>query len=185
MTWIHLFHRLTPINLSRAPDVFRWKLHISGVFSIKSMYADLINTGQVFRKQFIWKVKVPLKIKIFMWYLEGGVVLTKDNLAKHRWQGYKKCYFCDKEETIQHLFLACPFATIHWRTIHVSYNLPSPTSITNMFGNWLAGIHPKLKAQICVGVCSLVWAIWNCRNDCVFNRTKLPHFLQVIFRATS
>jgi hypothetical protein len=27
---------------------------------------------------------VPQKIKIFFWYLRRGVVLTKDNLVKHR-----------------------------------------------------------------------------------------------------
>jgi hypothetical protein len=27
-------------------------------------------------------VEIPLKIKIFLWFLQKGVVLTKDNLAK-------------------------------------------------------------------------------------------------------
>lgn len=43
--WLHLLHRLMSINLSQEPDVFRWRLHTSGVFFVKSMYADLINTG--------------------------------------------------------------------------------------------------------------------------------------------
>lgn len=43
-----------------------------------------------------------------------------------------------------------------------------------MFGNWLVGVHPKLKALIHVVIHALVWAIWNCKNDCVFNKTKLP-----------
>jgi len=33
----------------------------------------------------IWKLKIPLiKIKIFMWYLKKGVLLTKDNLLKEK-----------------------------------------------------------------------------------------------------
>ena len=32
--------------------------------------------------QEIWRVKIPLKIKVFLWYLKMGVILTKDNLAK-------------------------------------------------------------------------------------------------------
>lgn len=28
-----------------------------------------------------------------------------------------------------------------------------------MFENWLARVHPTLKAQLCAGVCALVWAI--------------------------
>ena len=27
-----------------------------------------------------WKLKIPLKIKKFLWYLKRGVILTKDNL---------------------------------------------------------------------------------------------------------
>jgi hypothetical protein len=30
----------------------------------------------------IWHMKIPLKIKIFMWYLKREVILTKDNLAQ-------------------------------------------------------------------------------------------------------
>lgn len=45
-----------------------------------------------------------------------------------------------------------------------------------MFGNWLVGVHPKFKSQIRVGICALLWAIWSTRNDCIFNRTKVPNF---------
>jgi hypothetical protein len=30
----------------------------------------------------LWKLKIPLRIKVFGWYLRKGVVLTKDDLAK-------------------------------------------------------------------------------------------------------
>jgi hypothetical protein len=40
-----------------------------------------------------WKLKIPLRIKVFGWYLCKGVVLTKDNLAKRNWHGSKKCVF--------------------------------------------------------------------------------------------
>jgi hypothetical protein len=41
----------------------------------------------------MWKLKVSLRIKIFMWYLRRGVVLTKDNLAQKNWNGNKLCVF--------------------------------------------------------------------------------------------
>jgi hypothetical protein len=50
-------------------------------------------------------------------------------------------------------------------------------NITNLFGNWLNGIDKKTKEQIRVGVCALVWTIWNCRNEVVFNRCANPNFL--------
>jgi hypothetical protein len=42
-----------------------------------------------------------MKIKIFTWYLRGGVILAKDNLAKCNWQGSKKCVFYHQDETIK------------------------------------------------------------------------------------
>jgi hypothetical protein len=32
-------------------------------------------------------MRVPLKIKIFMWCIQKGVVPTKDNLVKPNWKG--------------------------------------------------------------------------------------------------
>ena len=54
------------VQLSQQPDQLRWKLTQNGVFSVKSMYVDIINSGIIPRALHIWKVKVPLKIKVFM-----------------------------------------------------------------------------------------------------------------------
>jgi hypothetical protein len=49
-------------------------------------------------------MKVSLKVKIFMWFFHRKVIVTKDNLLKIIWNGNISWCFCDKEETIQHLF---------------------------------------------------------------------------------
>jgi hypothetical protein len=38
----------------------------------------------------IWRLKITLKNKIFMWYMYKEVVLTKDNLTKRNWNGGKQ-----------------------------------------------------------------------------------------------
>ena len=93
--------------------------------------------------------------------------------------------FCDRDETIKHLFLDCLLAKVLWQTIHIAFNITPPNSVNTLFGTWLNGIEPDLARHIRVGVCALMWAIWNCRNDLVFNMTTCIHFLQVIFRATA
>jgi hypothetical protein len=115
---------------------------------------DLLNGHTVFLKKYIWKMKVPLKIKIFMWFLHKKVILTKDNLAKRNWQGCVKCCFCDQDETIQHLFISCPFTKMIWRIIYMAFNIPPPSNITNMFGNWLNGVAKKTKLTLDL-VCAL------------------------------
>jgi hypothetical protein len=38
----------------------------------------------------------------------------------------------------------------------MAYNIPPPTNITNMLGNWLHGTDKKNKARIRIGVFSFV-----------------------------
>jgi hypothetical protein len=123
------------VNLSTESDRFCWKLNDLGVFSVKSLYLDLMNGHTTVLRKYLWKFKIPLKIKILMWFLNSKVLLAKDNLAKRNWNGCQKCCFCDSNETIEHLFQHCPFAQIVWRMLYWSYNIPPPANITNMFGN--------------------------------------------------
>ena len=85
--WNNLVSRLSTIVLSQERDEFKWNLDQTGVFSVKSHYLGLINQNTPNLNKRIWKLKAPLKIKIFLWYLRRGVILTKDNLAKRNWQG--------------------------------------------------------------------------------------------------
>ena len=86
---------LMMVQLSDSPDKFVWKLTPSGLFTVKLMYLDLMNGHTRFLRKYLWKLKIPLKIKIFMWFLNNKVLLSKDNLAKHNWNGCQKCCFCD------------------------------------------------------------------------------------------
>jgi hypothetical protein len=77
------------VDLVDSEDVFHWNLHQHGQFSVHSTYLALINNGFVDTNRKMWKVRIPLKIKIFMWYVYKGVILTKDNLAMRNWNGSK------------------------------------------------------------------------------------------------
>uniref|UniRef100_A0A0A9D097 Reverse transcriptase zinc-binding domain-containing protein n=1 Tax=Arundo donax TaxID=35708 RepID=A0A0A9D097_ARUDO len=46
------------------------------------MYRAALNINYTSNDCLLWKLKIPLKIKIFLWYLCKGVILTKDNLVK-------------------------------------------------------------------------------------------------------
>jgi hypothetical protein len=51
------------------------------------MYIALNITHALPFNMHTWSLKVPLKIKIFVWYLYKDVTLTNDNLARKNWQG--------------------------------------------------------------------------------------------------
>ncbi|WVZ54095.1 hypothetical protein U9M48_004955, partial [Paspalum notatum var. saurae] len=104
------------LELREERDVFKWGLCKTGVFTVRSMYKYLINKGLRVSQE-IWQTKIPLKTKIFMWYVKRGVLLTKDNLARRNWNGYQGCCFCNHNESIQHLFFDCLLAKFVWRIV--------------------------------------------------------------------
>jgi hypothetical protein len=77
--------------------------------------------------------------------------------------------FCSQDETIKHLFFHCNFARSIWSVIQVASGLYTPTSIANIFENWLHGIDYKYMILLRVGAVALIWSLWLCRNDKFFN----------------
>jgi hypothetical protein len=184
VSWEALLQRLANVHLTDGRDEFHWNLHESGKFSVASMYNALILTDlPVLDNKKIWKMKIPLKNKKFAWYLRRGVILTKDNLIKRNWHGSKRCVFCTHDETIKHLFFQCNFARSIWSVIQAASGLYPPTSIANVFGNWVHGIDYKYRILLRVGAMALIWSLWLCRNDKVFDN-KNSSLLQVIYRCT-
>lgn len=159
VAWNNLLPRIANIELGQEPDVFCWNLTPNGQFSVKSHYQALIHIDVPNLNNCLWNLKAPLKIKIFLWYLRRGVVLTKDNLAKRNWQGSKTCCFCHKEETIKHLFFDCRFARAVWSITHVASGLPKPHSVSHMFGNWLGGTSKNLKPLVLLGAATTCWSL--------------------------
>ena len=70
LLWHQLVARVIDIQLQDQSDTFVWSLHQNGVFSVRSMYRAIIPHNHI-----IWKLKLHLKIKIFMWYLIKGVTI--------------------------------------------------------------------------------------------------------------
>jgi hypothetical protein len=178
--WLHLLHRLIDAQLETHDDEFRWWLTQTGKFMVKSMYLYLLNDNTVYLHKYLWKMKVHLKTKIFMWFVQRKEILTKDNLFKRNWPGSTKCCFCEQNESIEHLSINCPFAKIIWQIVYMIFNITPPVSIVHMFGTWLNGIVKSEKRNIRVGVCAILNAIWHVRNDFIFNKSCFPTFLQVI-----
>ena len=142
-------------------------------FYRKSHYLRLIHQNISNTNKKLWKLKISLKIKIFLWYLKWRVILTKDNLTRHNWQESQQCCLCQEDETIQHLFLDCRFIRLVWASIYVAWCLPKPSSVSNMFGNWLNGIPKHYKPVVLVGAAAFCWSVWRCRNTVVFDKKNI------------
>jgi hypothetical protein len=93
--------------------------------------------GRAPQKCVFWKIKMPCEVKIFLWYLEKGVILTSDNLAKRKWKGSTKCCFCNREENIQYLFFYCHMARSVWGVAHITFGISPPSDFEHLCGSWL------------------------------------------------
>ena len=133
--WNNLASRLANIVLSQDRDEFKWRLDQTGIFLVKSHYLGLIYQNTLNNNKKIWKLRAPLKIKIFLRYLRRGVILTKDNLAKRNWQGNQQCCFCHENKTIHHLFFYYRFTRMVCASVYEAWGIPKPRNMANMFGS--------------------------------------------------
>jgi hypothetical protein len=98
--WHDLVMKLSSIHLTYSPDHFKWSLNSNGRFTVNSMYQAFLDTDVVPNNSYLWKIKVPLKIKVFLWLLYREAILTKDNLLKRNCHKNVMCCLCDSYETI-------------------------------------------------------------------------------------
>jgi hypothetical protein len=69
LSWHALVMRLMYIQLMDRSDTFKWSLNHDGQFSVSSMYQAFLDTNVVPNNSHLWKIKVPLKIRVFLWLL--------------------------------------------------------------------------------------------------------------------
>jgi hypothetical protein len=53
------------VQVNDQKDAVRWTIGSSGDFEVKNLYLQLRSTD-IYLHKFIWKVKMPLKVKIFI-----------------------------------------------------------------------------------------------------------------------
>ena len=109
-------------ELNERKDEFIWSLNKRS-FSVNSMYKDLMRENALPDFCVSWKLKLPLKIKVFLWYLKKGIIIAKDNLVKRNWKGCTKCCFCSREEISRHLFFDCHMSRFIWNYLFLSFGI--------------------------------------------------------------
>jgi hypothetical protein len=88
--------------------LIRWYGNDLRKFTVKSVYQQLTGDDDGRAYQEVWKAKIPLKIKIFMWMVIQRAILTKDNLVLRNWHGDPGCYFCGASQNVDHLCILVP-----------------------------------------------------------------------------
>lgn len=90
---------VSPPQLNDQFDTIRWSLGNNGVFSVKSLYAKLIEADGVadFPKYFIWNKIVPPNITFLLWCVVHGKLNTLDLLNRKGLNLDNCCIMCGNE----------------------------------------------------------------------------------------
>ncbi|XP_071722606.1 uncharacterized protein [Rutidosis leptorrhynchoides] len=171
-----------------------WTGMVNGIYSVKNGYNTFRKTllssqPNIASSSYhplkslwkaIWAVKLPPKIRPFLWSVCHNALATKDNLFNRRIITDPTCPLCStlNPETTEHLFLLCSWTRRLWSHSHI--NIPiNQQSITRMDA-WLIGqIEQRHNYPDLELIASLLWHIWKARNQFIF-RQQCPDHLQVI-----
>ncbi|KAJ3672310.1 hypothetical protein LUZ60_007031 [Juncus effusus] len=97
-------------------DSIKWRWTENGRFSTHNAYFVLsLGVHTSHKLTTIWSVKVPLKMKVFIWLFKQNRVLTQDNLRRRGMIIINRCSLCCNQlETTQHLAGECLYVQYHW-----------------------------------------------------------------------
>jgi hypothetical protein len=96
------------------------------------------------------------------------------------------CQFCDKEESVDHLFFQCSLAQFLWEVIREGMNwTASPYSVQDFNDNLFLerGVIEIVFLFFLFDV--VCWSIWLNRNDWVFNQKLISSPRAIVFRFLS
>ena len=101
--------------------------------------------------KWLWKSSCQNKHKVFFWLLLKDRLSTRNLLRRKTMvlDSYE-CEFCNsgQEETLEHLFLRCPFATACWTLIHL-HVLPQ-ISIFKAIDSFKEQLHAPSSLEIII-----------------------------------
>lgn len=166
-----------------------WVGHKSGIFSVKSACALVVNLvagDNSFPQKKIWSMKWPMKHGFFLWQAVLNRLPTLTNLQK-RGSAFinpngspiaNSCIFCGtRAEDNDHLFLHCSFASRIWSFFQNGARrvvLTPHQSVLDVISNWnTAGLTPLGKEIWKRIPTSIMWNLWIERNKRTFNGQSL------------
>lgn len=140
------------------------------IHDLNSNRPQASNSQKFFWKS-IWKMKVPGKIKHFLWKACTNLLLTKENLMKCKILQESVCHHCSRDsEDVVHTLWGCECLKVVWDSEFgwVDKNLASSDS----FSDLLQRIQDKLAFLPLFT--TTAWSIWYQHNKSRLQENSLP-----------
>lgn len=106
---------------STTMDTTNWSCDPSGKFTVTSAYNIIHNcagNGEDKTWKRIWKLKIPSKIKTFLWLAYHQRLMSNDMRVRQGFAASPYCHNCPGvKEDVSHILRECPKAREVWRKI--------------------------------------------------------------------
>ena len=177
-----------PLSYNLPKDKIIWVGNKKGEFTIKSTYYIALNVLSSSRgggsgecshgdprtplRKKIWHLKIPPKIRIFMWKACENALPTMLNLRKRGVATDGVCPICGNEaKSICHALFRCNFAKdvwSRWNECTIKICAENQDFVDVALGLFYAGTNKDMEIMAVTA-----WAIWYNRNQCVHEGEKL------------
>jgi hypothetical protein len=179
-----LREKMSNIVLVPEDDIHVWDWNKNGLFSVKSVYKDISSAGIDRSFKHLWKAKIPLKIKVWLWLIWHNAIASKDIMLERGWMGSPKCQLCDQNESIHHLFFSCPAAKFVWSCVAKSIGAQNRPGNFSQFFWWFPQFVPASRNVQILGIASICWAVWKLRNRACFDKKLINSPFDLICYST-
>ncbi|KAL5568310.1 hypothetical protein UlMin_024885 [Ulmus minor] len=168
---------------NREADKLWWFFEKKGSYTVKSGYklacdlnnpiSDSTSAGGSNWWTTLWTLKLPPKIKFFLWRSCLNALPTKDNLVKRGIKTLQSCPRCGEvQESVIHVFFECIYARSLWEDSIFHTQVLSAQS--SSYIDRISLIHAKNAKEDFELFCVILWAIWNDRNNFAHNGFSRP-----------
>lgn len=157
--------------------VTKWKWTKNGLFSCASAYRIMHNSGLIARNhERLWKIKVPMNVRIFIWLMLDNKILTQQVLIYRGCAVQTGCHLCHRTEaeTRDHLMWYCSFSSGFWRGLMAQHNIRygQGDNIRDTWTNTGRALTHDNRARWDVIWAAGAWALWRERNRRFFSNKR-------------
>lgn len=174
-----------PVCTSNVDDFWAWHPEKKGRFTVSSTYKFMIKT-KITRESWLegrsgssstdreewdwtslWSLKVPSKVRIFIWRLARHSLPTTDVLNRRNMATRDACPLCGAPDSWRHALVSCTSARCTWA-------LSDPALVAHMAEiedpsakNWLFRMHEDLDQQSFTKMIVTLWVVWYARRKAI------------------
>ncbi|XP_060210718.1 uncharacterized protein LOC132637681 [Lycium barbarum] len=145
-----------------------WMFTSSGKFTVKSAWEELRNRKQISTVcDKLWIKGLPYKISFFLWRVWYWNLPIDEVLMRMRISIVSRCWCSqNQQETMDHIFITGPFATIIWHYFSIGAGVLGPFLQVKqtILCWWNFQTTARLKPLYQAIPALVLWQIWKSRN---------------------